>query len=327
MVTGRGAPPLASLDDLAGKKLLVRQSSSYFEHLKTLSDSLVAKGLQPIGIEAANEGLESEDLLEIVNAGLVPITVVDGYLANFWAQVFEDITIPKDLVVNDGDDIAWAIRKNSPRLKEELNAFVEGHELGSGFVNTLVKRYPKSTKHVKNATSEAEMQRFKATVDIFRKHAKTYGFDYLMLAQGYQESGLNQKAFSPRGAVGLMQLLPSTAADKAVGITGIETDPDRNVEAGAKYLRLMADTYLDDPAINDLNRTLMSFAAYNAGPGNIRKFSRLAEKQGRDPNKWFGNVEFAAAKVVGRGTVQYVANIYKYYIAYRLTTEPDRAPE
>ncbi|MGH2830965.1 MAG: transglycosylase SLT domain-containing protein [Actinomycetota bacterium] len=124
-----------------------------------------------------------------------------------------------------------------------------------------------------------------------------------------------------------MQLLPSTAADKAVGITGIEADPDRNVEAGAKYLRLLADTYLNDPAINDLNRTLMSFAAYNAGPGNIRKFRRLAEKSGLDQNKWFGNVEFAAAKVVGRETVQYVGNIHKYYIAYRLTAEQDGTPQ
>jgi membrane-bound lytic murein transglycosylase MltF len=73
--------------------------------------------------------------------------------------------------------------------------------------------------------------------------------------------------------------------------------------------------------LDDKNRTLMAFAAYNAGPGNLRKFRKLAQESGLDPNIWFGNVEHAAADIVGRETVQYVANIYKYYVAYRLATE------
>ncbi len=42
---------------------------------------------------------------------------------------------------------------------------------------------------------------------------------------------------------------------------------------------------------------------------------------GLDPNKWFGNVEVAAAKVIGRETYQYVRNIFKYYISYKLITD------
>jgi membrane-bound lytic murein transglycosylase MltF len=172
------------------------------------------------------------------------------------------------------------------------------------------------------ATSEEELRKFKELVAIFQQYGKEYDFDALMLAaQGYQESKLDQSARSHRGAVGVMQLMPSTAADPSIGITGIDSDPDRNVHAGVKYMRLLVDKYLDDPALDDKNRTLMAFAAYNAGPGNLRKFRKLAAESGLDPNVWFGNVEHAAADVVGRETVQYVSNIYKYYVAYRLATE------
>ena len=140
----------------------------------------------------------------------------------------------------------------------------------------------------------------------------------MLMAQGYQESQLDQSRRSPRGAVGIMQLLPSTAADKAVGIHGIDKDQNLNVEAGSKYLRYLIVTYLDDPAVTPRNRMLFAFAAYNAGPGNLHKFRAKAKDMGLDPNLWFGNVENAAAAIVGRETVQYVSNIYKYYVAYGL---------
>ena len=173
-----------------------------------------------------------------------------------------------------------------------------------------------------NATSEVELKKFNEMVGLFQKHAKTYDFDYLMLmAQGFQESQLDQRAHSRAGAVGVMQLLPSTAADPAVGIKGIESSADKNIEAGSKYLRWLSENYLDDPEITPVNRTLLSFAAYNAGPGNLMKFRRLASKSGLDPNVWFGNVEQGAARIVGRETVDYVGNIYKYYVVYKLTTQ------
>jgi membrane-bound lytic murein transglycosylase MltF len=143
----------------------------------------------------------------------------------------------------------------------------------------------------------------------------------MLMAQGFQESQLDQKARSPRGAVGVMQLLPKTANDPTVGINGIDKSADKNIEAGSKYMRLLADKYLNDPQLTEMNKTLMTFAAYNAGPGNLRKFRALAEQSGLDKNIWFGNVEQAAAQVVGRETVDYVGNIYKYYVAYKLVAE------
>jgi len=227
-----------------------------------------------------------------------------------------------DLAIHEGGEIAWAMRKDSPLLRDVLDKFADTHKIGTTFGNILKKRYFGSQSPVLRATSQEELQKFELLVKLFRQYGQLYNFDALMIAaQGYQESKLDQSARSQRGAVGIMQLLPSTAADKSVGITGIEHDPEKNIHAGVKYMRLLVDKYLNDPALDDKNRTLMAFAAYNAGPGNLRKFRKLAQESGLDPNIWFGNVEHAAADIVGRETVQYVANIYKYYVAYRLATE------
>jgi membrane-bound lytic murein transglycosylase MltF len=321
IVTGPAAPRLSSIEDLAGKEVFARASSSYYEHLRALSAGFEASGRPAIVLTALDEDLEDEDILEMVNAGLLPWAVVDNHKATIWAEVFDDIAVRADLIVNEGGEIAWAMRKNSPLLRQEVDEFTAKHKLGTVFGNTLKKKYLNAT-YAKRATSQAEMEKFALLSDIFRKYGQEYGFDHLMLAaQGYQESRLDQSARSPRGAVGVMQLLPSTASDPSIDIDDIHESPDNNVHAGAKYMRLLVDKYLDDPALDDKNRTLMAFAAYNAGPGNLRKFRRLAEQSGLDRNVWFHNVEHAAAKVVGRETVQYVSNIYKYYVAYRLATE------
>jgi membrane-bound lytic murein transglycosylase MltF len=322
LVTGPTAAPIATLDDLAGREIHVRHSSSYFEHLEKLSGTLEAKGLKPIAIAELDDELEDEDALEMVNAGLLPWVVVDEHKAVIWTSVFTKLTVRSDLAINDGGEIAWAMRKDSPQLLEVVNEFTKTHKVGTTFGNILKKRYLTGDSFVKRSTSTEELEKFQAIAQFFKKYGEQYDFDWLMIAaQGYQESKLDQSARSPRGAVGVMQLLPSTAADKSVGITGIDESTENNIHAGAKYLRTLVDKYLDDPALDRKNRTLMAFAAYNAGPGNLRKFRKVAANSGLDPNVWFHNVEHAAADIVGRETVQYVSNIYKYYVAYRLANE------
>lgn len=322
LVTSPDFPVVETLEDLSGKEITVRESSSYYEHLVAINRRLQEKGLAPIVLVKADEWLESEDLLEMVNAGLLKATVVDRYLAAIWQPLYTEMRINDTVYINEGGDLAWAIRKNSPLLKEMLADFMKAHRVGTTFGNMMVKRYVKDSSRVLNATSEAELQKFRKLVDFFKLHAAHYGFDYLMLvAQGYQESMLDQKARSHAGAVGIMQLLPATAADPAINIRGIDKDAGKNIEAGAKYLRLLTDKYLNEAKLDPVNTTLMAFAAYNAGPGNLRKFRRLAEKSGYNPNIWFKNVEYAAARIVGEETVKYVANIYKYYVAYNLVVE------
>ncbi len=321
LVTGPGAPEVATLDDLGGKEVRLRASSSYYEHIIAINEKRKAEGKPDIILTPMDENLEDEDLLEMVDAGLLPWVFVDDYKAAIWKGVFPHITVHADIAVNTEGQVAWAIRKNSPLLKAKLDAFANAHKVGTTFGNILKNKFYKSEKMVRRAYSPAEMEKFNTLVEIFRKYAAEYSFDYLMvIAQGYQESQLDQSRKSPRGAVGIMQLLPSTAADKAVGIKDIST-ADRNVEAGSKYLRHLIDTYIADPSLPPREQLLFAFAAYNAGPGNLRKFRAKAAEMGLDPNRWFGNVENGAAAIVGRETVQYVSNIYKYYVAYDMLAE------
>lgn len=326
LVTGPAAPALKGIEDLAGRDLYVRKSSSYYEHLQTLNGKLTA----PINLIPAEETLEDEDLLEMVSAGLLPYAVVDDYVAQIWAKILPDLTVRTDIAVNEGGEIAWAIRKNSPLLKAELDEFVAKHKVGTTFGNIIRKRYYTSDKMARRALSADAQKRLADLASAFRKYGDEFGFEFhLIAAQGYQESQLDQKKRSPRGAVGIMQLLPSTAADKDVGVPDIVSSADKNIYAGAKYLRHLIETYITEPGIDDRDRILFAFAAYNAGPGNLRKFRTKAASMGLDSNRWFGNVENGAAAVIGRETVQYVSNIYKYYIAYtlaaRINAERDAA--
>jgi membrane-bound lytic murein transglycosylase MltF len=320
IITGPESPRVVKLEDLSGQEVYVHSSSSYFEHLLALSKRFEKEGLAPINIIPANENLEPEDLLQMVNAGLLGITVVDNHIAELWKPLYTNLVIHDGFYLHEGGNIGWAMRKNSPELKRALDQFTRKHKLGTEFGNIMQRRFFSNDDRLLDATARTDMQRFNQLVGLFEKYAKIYDFDYLMLmAQGFQESRLNQSARSHAGAVGVMQVLPSTAAD--MGIKDVASSAERNIEAGSKYLRLVSDTYLDDPEILAENRTLLSFAAYNAGPGNLMKFRRLAEKSGLDPNVWFGNVEQAAARIIGRETVDYVGNIYKYYIAYKLSAE------
>lgn len=327
LVTGPAAPPVTSLDDLGGKEVFVRKSSSYYEHLATLNVERQAAGKPLITLHVMDENLEDEDLLEMVNAGLLPWTVVDDYKARIWASVFPATKARDDIAIASEGQIAWAVRKDNPQLKSILDKFAAEHRVGTTFGNILKNKFYKSDKMVRRAYSPEDLEKFRELIAIFRQYGGSYSFDYLMLtAQGYQESQLDQSRRSPRGAVGIMQLLPSTAADKAIGIKGIEKSPERNVEAGAKYLRHLIDTYINEPGLSPREQFLFAFAAYNAGPSNLRKFRQKAEEMGLDRNRWFGNVENGAAAIVGRETVQYVSNIYKYYVAYDLLADRLKDP-
>jgi membrane-bound lytic murein transglycosylase MltF len=323
VVTGPAGPAIASVDDLGGREVFVRKSSSYYQSLLVLNGKLAAAGKKKVSIQLAPENLEDEDLLEMVNAGLIPVIVVDNFVADFWKQVFPALTVHDDVAVRTGGTLAVAIRKGSPQLAAGLNAIIDKYGLGTTFGNTMEKRYLQSTKYVKDATSEAERRKFLQMVEIFKKYGDQYDMDYvLMAAQGYQESTLDQNVKSRVGAIGVMQVMPATGQELKVGdIRQI----DANIHAGVKYMRFIVDEYYKDEPMTKLDKGLFAFASYNAGPGRIRQLRKEAEKRGLNPNVWFGNVEQIASERIGRETVTYVSNIYKYYVAYTLViAERDR---
>ena len=319
VVAGPESSAIAAVDDLAGKEVFVRPSSSYFESLTELNARFKKEGKPEVKLKPAPENLEDEDLLEMLNSGLIKLLVVDSHKARFWKQVFPDLTLHEDVAVRSGGSIAWAIRDNSPKLKAELNEFVRKHGQGTAFGSEIFRRYLKSTKYVKNATSSEEIKKFRELVQFFRQYGDQYSMDWmLMAAQGYQESRLDQNAKSPVGAIGVMQVMPATGKELKVGDIRL-TEP--NIHAGVKYIRFVVDQYFKDEPMDELNKGLFAFASYNAGPGRVRQLRREAEKQGLDPNVWFNNVERVAAQKIGRESVTYVSNIYKYYIAYKLVQQ------
>jgi membrane-bound lytic murein transglycosylase MltF len=318
-VTGSQAPALAAVDDLSGKEVFTRRSSSYWEHLEALNARFKQEGKPAVKLRAVPETLEDEDLLEMVNAGLLGIVVVDDYKAELWAKIFPGLRLHPEVAVHRDSEFGWAIRKGSPLLKAELDRFVATHGQGTAFGNTVIKKYLRSTKFVKGATTPDEMTKFQRVVQLFRKYGDQYDLDYLlMMAQGYQESRLDQSAKSRVGAVGIMQIMPATGKDLKVGdIKQLEP----NIHGGVKYVRFMVDQYFADEPMDRLNKGLFAFAAYNAGPGRVGQLRKEAARRGLNPNVWFNNVEVIAAERIGSETVTYVSNIYKYYIAYTLVAE------
>jgi membrane-bound lytic murein transglycosylase MltF len=324
-VSAPGVPAVNSAEELSGKEVFVRKISSYNDALITLNQRLAVQKKPPVVIKEASEYLEDEDLIEMVNAGLIPMTIIKAPVAKFWKQVFPQITVNEQAAVRTGGELAWAIRKNSPQLKAAVDDFAKRNGKGTTIGNTILARYYGSANYVKNAASEGERKKFAALVGYFQKYGDKYDMDWLLMAaQGYQESQLNQQAKSQVGAIGVMQVMPATGKEMKVGDI---TQTEANIHAGVKYMRWVIDQYYADEPMTKLNKALFAFASYNAGAGRIAGLRKEAVRRGLDPNVWFQNVEYVAAEKIGAETVTYVANIFKYYVAYRLIMDEKAAKE
>ena len=326
LVTGPSAPEISNLDELSGKEIYVNPVTANYDSLRQLSDHFRQQGKPPILIKEADHNLTDEDLLEMVSAGLMPATVTLNLRAQFWSKVFPQLKVHSDLVVKEDGVLAFATRKDSPQLNQLLDHCINDRKIGTAFGNILLRRYLQSTEWVKNATATEEMKKFRAYVLYFQKYAAEYNFDYLMLVgQAYQESHLDQSKRNPSGAIGVMQVIPKYAAAPPIEVPDVE-NAEGNIHAGTKILRNIVDTYLNDPNLDATNKTLLAFASYNAGPSRIARLRKKAKEEGLDPNQWFGNVQLVVAKEIGQETVQYVNNIYKYFVAYKLVLQGAHPP-
>ncbi|MGO4307752.1 transporter substrate-binding domain-containing protein [Cupriavidus sp. RAF12] len=319
VITGPKAEPIASLDALAGRTIHVRKSSSYYESLNLLDRRLRDAGKPGLKLVMLPDALEDEDAMEMLNAGLIDVIVVDDWKARLWALVLPKIKIHDDLVLRAEGYVGWATRKGSPQLHAAIDDFYKNFLKKQGVAEYRLSQYMKRFKQIRNNGGDEEVKRFQATVALFEKYGAQYGFDPLMLAaQGFQESQLDQKRKSRVGAVGIMQLMPATGKEMGVGSIAVA---EANIHAGAKYMDQLMTRYFADAHFEGSTRTLFAFASYNAGPGNISKMRKLATERGLNPDKWFNNVEIVVAEKIGMETTTYVRNIYKYYAAYTLLKE------
>ena len=323
IVTGPKSPAIGTTDDLSGKTVHVRKASSYYESLEALNGRFKKEGKPMVTMVLVPDALEDEDMMEMLNAGLLEAIVVDDWKAKMWVQILPKIKVNEQAAVREGGKIGWAIRKGSPKLAAEILDFYRSFLKKESVVAVRLKQYMSRVKQINDPTATAEWKRFEETVALFEKYGQQYNFDPLMLAaQGYQESQLNQNAKSHVGAIGVMQVMPATGSELKVGDIKV-TEP--NIHAGAKYMDQLMTKYFSDANFGGNDRSLFAFASYNAGPGNISRMRKEAAKRGLDPDKWFNNVEIVTAQKIGIETTTYVRNIFKYYVAYKLQLETREA--
>jgi membrane-bound lytic murein transglycosylase MltF len=319
VLTSKRRGALASVDALAGQTAYVRASSSYYESLKALNARFQKEGKPLVTLVLVPNMLEDEDLMEMLDAGVIDVIVVDDWKAKMWAQILPNLIVNEDVAVRTGAHVGWAYRKNSPLLHAELEEFYYKYEKQRGTIPYRFAQYNKQVKRLQDPTGRNDWKKFEETVALFEKYGAKYGFDPLMLAaQGFQESKLDQSVRSPVGAIGIMQLMPATGQSMKVGDVTV-TEP--NIHAGAKYMNTLMTQYFGDAHFDELNRTLFAFAAYNAGPNRIVKLRKVAGERGLNPDVWFDNVEVVVSEKVGRETTTYVRNIVKYYLSYKLMVQ------
>jgi membrane-bound lytic murein transglycosylase MltF len=311
--------PISNSDELSGKTIHVRKSSSYYESLQLLNKALVEKGKAPTKLKIVSEDLEDEDLMEMLDAGIIPLIVVDDWKAKMWSQILPNIRVNENVAVRSGGFIGCAFRKNSPLLAKELNDFYYNFERKLGSMPYRFKKYYSDVKRLQDPTKSNNAKRYKQIIQLFEKYGKEYDFDPLMLAAlGFQESKLDPNQKSPVGAIGVMQVMPATGASMKVGDIKIT---ESNVHAGTKYLNIIMTEYFDDAHFDQFNKSLFAFASYNAGPNKIASLRKIAAERGYNPDVWLENVEIIASEKIGFETTTYVRNIVKYYYSYKLMNE------
>jgi len=316
LVSHAGAPAPASWADLAGARVHVAAGTSFLPGLQARSAALVAEGLPAIEVVETGRELDQEDMLELVHSGALRYTVCDDFLVEHWAELLDGLRVHRDMHLDSDARIAWAVRPDAPELKALLDDFIAGHRRGTLIGNVLFKRYYKSTRWIANPLRRMETERLTSILGPLKEHADAFGFDWeLIAAQAYQESGLDPMARSRSGALGLMQLLPSTGQD--MGAKDL-LDPEDNLRAGCRYMAWIRRHHVNDPDLDEEVRVDFCLAAYNAGPSRVRRWREAAVARGLDPDVWFGSVELLALEDVGLQPVQYVGNISKYRTLYTM---------
>ena len=324
IVTRKNIPRFHSLESLEGlqkKSLYFAKGTSYEAHLQRLNQQFQRKNMDLIDLRTVGTHLTTEDLLELINSGVIDYMVADKHLAELWASTLPHIHIREDLQIHNGGKIAWATRPNNPKLRKSLNAFLNMNKKGTLLGNILFKRYYQNEEWITNPLSRKEKRKLALYTSLFKQYAKKYLFDWkLLAAQAYQESQLDQSKKSHRGAIGLMQILPTTAHNPPIQIKDIH-QPSNNIHAGVKYLAHLRDHYFTQKSYTPHEQINFALAAYNMGPAKLKSLQQHARKLRLNPYVWFSHMEQVALRYVGREPVRYVANIHKYYLAYRQSEE------
>lgn len=281
--TNAGDTILTDVTQLINKEVFVKPGTKYYERLKNL-DVELGGGIQIRDI--AQDTVTTEDLISMVSQGEIPYTVSDENIARLNKTYFWNINI--SLKISFLQRSSWVVRKSSPLLAAAINAWSSDKE-ATHIYKALTKRYFELSKQPFTAElSEVKNGQISRYDELFRRHAKKLDWDWQLLASiSYQESRFNPDVVSWAGAEGLMGIMPNTA--KALGVSPHELkEPDTGIRTAVDCLRRFRQGFseITDPT----EKIKFTLAAYNAGIGHVYDAQRLAEKYGKDPNVWEGNV-------------------------------------
>lgn len=314
LVTSNQTTSLKAIKELSGRVIYIREDSSYFYSLKKLNRQLESENLSPVIVKTVPGFVNTGELIEMVSNGNIDMTFADSHIADIAGKLLPNIHVHQNIVLNDDVSFGWLVREKNSLLLKELNLFIKGVKKGTLKGNMFFNRYFKRNPWVRESLNREDLNSFSQYAPLFKKYGKRYNLDWMLLsAQAFQESGFNPKARSHMGAIGLMQLLPSTAKD--MGIKNLD-NPENNIHAGVKYMRWLIDNYFNGKGMSADDQMRFALAAYNAGPGNMIKSRKKTNQMGYDANRWFGNSELGTMKIVGLEPVHYVRNINRYYLSF-----------
>jgi membrane-bound lytic murein transglycosylase MltF len=317
LVTGPGVEAAAGIHGLSGRTVTVARATTYAEALEQANRQLQAEGRAPITIKLVGDGIADEDLLALVDQGLIEATICDQPVAAVWQRVLPRLKLHPKVALGTKGRIGFAVRPGNPQLRASLDAFLqtmppkEIEKLGRDVANRL---------RTEEQAQRETMRRYGYLLDMVKTEASAAGIDWrLVAAQIRKESGFDPNAVSPVGAVGLMQLMPETAEE--LGVTD-RRDPLQSIRGGIRYLIKLRDGYFPEEALTPVERWRFVFAGYNAGPNRINRIRRNAPPAGIDPDRYFNSVELLVIRQRLAETYFYVRQIEGYYLGYAIKDPP-----
>ncbi|MDE6126043.1 MAG: transglycosylase SLT domain-containing protein, partial [Muribaculaceae bacterium] len=283
-----GKPEITDVTQLVGREVFVEDHSKYLHRLENLDNELGGGVLiRPVD----RDTLITEDLIEMVAKGEIPLTVVDSDIARVNRKYYP--RLDTSLALSFPQRARWGVAPGMSWLGDSIDAYF-AEETPHKRQAELLKRYFEMSKEVPESSLRLDLSKGRISPydDLFRKYAGEIGWDWRILAaQAYKESNFDTTRVSWAGARGLMQIMPSTA--RAYGLPASKmTNPEASIAAAA---RIMADLdrMLAKKVTDPEERRKFVIGAYNSGIGHVYDAIALAQKYGKNPQVWDGNVESA----------------------------------
>ncbi|SIS11179.1 Transglycosylase, Slt family [Pseudomonas sp. E141] len=313
LVGAKGQRRYTRVEQLSGKTLALPNGSAAGEALSQINQKLALRKLPPVKIEWVDPTLAVEDVLEMVQAGIFHLTIVEQPIAERWSKILPKLRFDRQVLIGEPADEYWFVRRDAAMLRASIDRFLTTYKAPSNQDAAFLRIYRRLYR-VHYPLARANRQRLETLRPVLQKHATAQGMDWLNLAAlAFKESSLQPNARSGSGPTGLMQITPSAA--QRVGVRNIQ-NLDANVQAGAKYLALIRRKFFASPKLNERERMAFVLAAYNMGPERVQGMRAEARRRGLNPNQWFFQVERIAMEQVGMGAVSYVNSVNKYYLAF-----------